>query len=144
MSSDSPVLVYAPWADRQGIPADRSDQGLRHVAARQLRSIARSTKVARDPWTALDVGSDIPQRLIEGWGNASWSTDDEYLIARSTNSADPGPILGMRLRAVDPRARNHRAAEWAGRVWTLENHALWGERVARRLTAAASPACVFA
>jgi hypothetical protein len=89
--------------------------------------------LARDPWSALDAGSEIPRRLIEGWGNASWSTDDEYLIASIDElGRTEGPVLecGSGLSTI---VLGIIAGQMGREVWTLEHHAHWGDQVRQAL-----------
>ena len=91
-------------------------------------------ELARDPWSVLDAGSDIPRRLIEGWGNAAWSTDDEYLIASIEElGRTVGPVLecGSGLSTI---VLGMIARQMGRELWTLEHHAHWGERVGKALS----------
>lgn len=72
-------------------------------------------------------------RLIYGWGNESWSADTEYLLSCLEHAQTcRGPILecGSGLTTLLIGA----VAQQSGNVLcSLEHHAEWGNRVARRL-----------
>ena len=81
MSSDSPVLLTRLWRLAKSIlPIDAIRNNVRTTIQRTRLNRALD-ELAQDPRRVLDADSDLPRRLIEAWGNASWSTDDEYLIA---------------------------------------------------------------
>ena len=117
---------------RSVLPIDSIRNRARAAAQESLLNRALDL-LSRDPWSALDAGSDIPRRLIEGWGNASWSTDDEYLIATIDELGRTlGPVLecgsGLSTIVVGIVAR-----QMGREVWTLEHDAHWGGKVGSAL-----------
>ena len=133
MSSDSPVLLTRLWRLAKSILPIDSIRNRVRAATQRSRLDRALDELARDPRRALEAGSDLPRRLIEGWGNASWSTDDEYLIALIDEfGRTEGPVLecGSGLSTIVLGI----IAGQAGRaVWTLEHDAHWGEKVGRAL-----------
>jgi len=133
MSSDATILVTRLWRLAKSVlPIDPIRHYVRTTTQRALLARALD-ELAADPWRALDAGSDLPRRLIEGWGNASWSTDDEYLIASMGElRRTEGPVLecgsGLSTLVLGIVAR-----QMGREVWTLEHHAHWGERVGKAL-----------
>lgn len=133
MTSDSTGPVTRLWRLAKSIlPIDPIRNYVRMTKQRALLKRALD-ELAHDPWRALEAGSDIPRRLIEGWGNASWSTDDEYLIASMSElRRTEGPILecGSGLSTI---VLGIVARQMGREVWTLEHDAQWGERVGKAL-----------
>jgi hypothetical protein len=133
MSRDSTVLVTRLWRLAKSIlPIDSIRNYVRTTTQRSLLNRALD-ELSHDPWSALDVDNDIPRRLIEGWGNASWSTDDEYLIASIDElGRTEGPVLecGSGLSTI---VLGIIARQMGREVWTLEHDAHWGEKVGKAL-----------
>src|SRR4029079_17457531 len=68
-----------------------------------------------------------------GWGNASWSTDDEYLIASIDEfGRTEGPVLecGSGLSTI---VLGIVARQMGRELWTLEHDPHWGEKVGETL-----------
>jgi len=87
-----------------------------------------------EPRSCLHPGSDVLSRLIYGWGNASWSALDEYLIATIEGIyRSDGPILecGSGLSTIILGVLGDNTGR---EVWTLEHHTEWGERVSNEIT----------
>lgn len=99
----------------------------RFLLAHALRELIQS------PWSVLNTNSDLLKRLIQGWGNQSWSASDEYLMASIDELArTDGPILecGSGLSTIIVGV----IAQKMGReMWTLEHSEDWGTKVSQIL-----------
>jgi hypothetical protein len=133
MSTDSTILVARLGRLAKSVlPIDALRSYVRTTRNRQMLDGALDA-LSRDPWTALDAGSEIPRRLIEGWGNASWSIDDEYLIASIDElGRTEGPVLecGSGLSTIVLAII---AGQMGREVWTLEHDSHWSGLVGRAL-----------
>jgi len=117
---------------------------MKRLVPRPLWNFVRSTRnevrfqsalkeFTDNPQKSLSPQSDVLPRLIAGWGNEGWSALSEYLVAslRAVNELDGDTLeCGSGLTTV---LMGIIAQKNGTRIWTLEHHAQWGDRVGRAL-----------
>jgi Methyltransferase domain len=96
----------------------------------------------RQPATS-DPPADVVGELVAAWGNQGFSSLNEYIFAFIRHARQtPGPILecgsGLSTLLLGLEAERR-----GGKVWTLEHHPQWAERMRRELRGAGGASVEF-
>jgi len=101
---------------------------------RRRRRFRRAFDRYRNLPTTSDPAADVVAELVAAWGNEGFSSLNEYIFAFIRHARQtPGPILecgsGLSTLLLGLEAERRGI-----KVWTLEHHPEWAERMRQELT----------